>query len=191
MKNKIIIGIIALLVIVLGVVIYKGSTPTKVGDSSTISQGMNFGGLVYTQGGIQFGGGSSSLTIASSSTTTALTAVNFGTNNVGVVNSNYNLILITTGTTTYTEAINLPASSTFPTSFLPNAGDSDDIYFYAASTTASNLILVSGTGFTIKSPIGVASTTAASSTLQAGGVVVMNILRLPSGNLLGLLMPAI
>ncbi len=157
---------------------------SNVGDTFTVgttATGFSISGSagsVYTGGGITFGGGVYSTSTASTSAAVTLSALAFP----------YNLISFTTGTST-TNVITLPASSTFPTTWLANAGDSDDIYIYAASTTGGVLQFANGTGFTLSSPIGIASTTAASSTIPAGSVAVLKVLRLPNTNLQAVFIP--
>ena len=132
-------------------------------------------GTVYAQGDF-IQGGSCAISSVVSTTTLNLTAAQLACTQIDITNSSSSAL-----------TVNLPASSTVTS--IANIGDESDTYIYAASTTAGNLTIVAGTGFSIASPIGVASTTAASSTVVAGTMSIFNINKLPTTNLLGLLIP--
>lgn len=129
-------------------------------------------GTVYAQGDLIQGGACA----VSSTTSITLTAANLQCTELSVTN-------LGAGTLTVT----LPASSTL--TYLANNGDETDTYIYAASTTAGNLLFANGTGYTLNSPITSASTTAATSTITAGAMGSINTLRLPTTNLIGLILP--
>lgn len=197
--EKIVLGIVVVIVIgvatIFGTLGFHGkapTTPTQVQKSVGAQYqndiwyftGAPFSqvdtGLIYGQGGIIEGNGVSSacsLTPASSTAGVTLTAANLICST-----------LFVTSATSTTFTLTLPASSTM--SSLVNSGDSQLTYIYAASTTAGNIVLAGGTGFTLASPIAVASSTAASSTIAAGTVGILDQVRLPTTNLIGIITPS-
>lgn len=141
-------------------------------------------GTIYAQGGVIQGGNCS--IVQASSTLTPNTIYLTASQIFGCT-----LLSITNGSTTGALAVVLPASSTVTS--LANAGDTSDMSIYAASTTAGNIIVQATTtaGFSISSPIGIASTTAASSTYPSGKTGELIVNRLPTTGLNAELIPGI
>ena len=138
-------------------------------------------GVLYTGAGMTYGGGIYATSTASTTATATLASQ-------GMIG--YNMISFTVGTSTATVVATLPASSTFPSTFLANVGDSATLYFYAASTTGSNIQLASSTGFAVYTSAGVGSSTNTGGyTTTAGKVSVLDIVRLPTTDLQATLMP--
>lgn len=211
-KLKYIIGIVAVLILALFVKFEPGVLVAGAGsgepsgfDNVPLTGGLKLG---VTPGDVSlpsYGNGSLLVTgplVASSTAYFAQDIVEGGicsrslasTTNTYLVTSsdlqNCSMISITSGSTTGSVAVQLPATSTV-TGFV-NPGDSATLYVYAASTTANNLVITATTtaGFAIASPIGIASTTAASSTIPAGNVGILDILRLPTTNMTAVITPS-
>lgn len=132
---------------------------------------------LYAQGGITSGGICS---ISSASTTATIYLTN--------LNLLCTELSITSGTST-TLIVTLPASSTMTALSYP--GDASNLYIYAASTTAGNLIIAGTTtaGFSINSTLGIASTTAATTTVIAGEAGIFDYFRLSTTDMYGMITP--
>lgn len=156
-------------------VAYGDLSIPSLGNGSLFASGPAYFAQDITEGGL------CSVSLASTTNTYAITSANI---------SNCNYLSITSGSTTGSVTLQLPASSTVATA-LSNIGDSTTLYVYMASTTANNAILTATTtaGFAIASPIGVASTTAASSTITAGNTAILDITRQPTTNLSAIITP--
>lgn len=114
------------------------------------------GGLIYKQ---------------SLATSTLATIETLPTSNI----ISYSTIMLTPNTPNLN--LYLPASTTFPQSFLPRAGDRTEIVLFNASSTtglASNMGLVSGSGTLIT----VASTTATSAIAATASTTGQNLMRI-------------
>ncbi len=132
---------------------------------------------LYTQGGSTSGGLCTVSTVAASTTLT-LTAANLACSTLS----------ITSGTST-TLTVTLPATSTI-TSRLLYSGDVERLMIYSASTTAGVIVFSNGTGFTLLSPLTIASTTAATTTLSAGKLAELSIVKLPTTDIEAIFLPA-
>lgn len=133
----------------------------------------------YIQGGGVTTGGLCTLSAASTTNTVYLTVSNLACSTLSV----------TTGTTTVALSVVMPASSTISTNLF--AGDVRSLNIYAASTTGGNLIISATTtaGFSMNSPLGIASTTAATTTISAGEIGILNYTRLPTTDIYGGILP--
>jgi hypothetical protein len=132
-------------------------------------------GTVYAQGDL-IQGGLCSVSSVVSTTTLNLTAANLECSTLSITNSSSSAL-----------TVNLPASSTL--TYLANAGDETDTYIYSASTTGANITIANGTGFTLNSSLTTASSTAATTTITAGTLGYIASVRLPTTNLIGLMLP--
>lgn len=134
-------------------------------------------GYYSASGGVV--GGICSVSTAISASTLTLTNANL---------SGCETLSITSGTSTVTLAVTFPASSTMGT--LANSGDVQHLVVYAASTTAGSIQFVAGTGFGLLSPLTVASTTAATTTIAGGGLAALDIVRLPTTDIKAVILPS-
>lgn len=160
-----------------------GSLVTGVSTGNpTVSPNTNYSaGTVYAAGDLIQGGLCTITATASSTASIQLTSANLGCTT----------LVVNTASTTGTLTLVLPASSTMTS--LANIGDESDTYVYAASTTGNNIVIAATTtaGYSISSPIGIASTTAASTTIQAGKIGILFSTRLPTTNIYGVVVPTL
>ena len=139
----------------------------------TIPNGVSLSASTTKSGTLTQGGGVVSTSSSADLSGLTLIASNF---------ASADLINITSGTTTVTLTVTLPASSTL-SAIAPNAGDMRDYIVYAASTTGGTLTMAGGTGTTLQS----ASST---SVIGAGDTALLRLVRLSNSNIIARLINA-
>lgn len=150
---------------------FTSCTGTVINSSGIAAVGtISSTGVLSTTGGITFDSG----TNAVATTSTTYTLLNSDI-------SPYNLLTLQSlgAATTFT----LPATSTI--GFIGNSGDSRQLFIYNPSS-ATTTVVAGGTGWKITT----ASSTVTTVTLQAGKGVRLDLVRLPTTDVLGILEPS-